>query len=93
MSFTPERRRDARIPLPHRPGALTRGRAVVRVLDLSPDGARIEHPDRLPPGAEVLLALPVSAGFLTRPSKVVWCTQVQGRVPLQFQSGICFTHT
>jgi PilZ domain-containing protein len=85
-----DRRRDSRTRLPHRPGALASERDMVRVLDLSLHGARIEHPMRLSPGTAYTLQLPVACGFLTRGGKVVWCSPLPHQGPLCFESGIQF---
>ena len=87
----PERRRDSRTQLPHRPGALSGGHGVIRVLDLSPDGMRIEHQTRLSPGTTCTFQFPVTFGFLNRGGKVVWCSPLPSRGPLWYESGIQFT--
>jgi len=59
----------------HLPVRLQDGREV-RLLDLSGDGAQIEHFDILRPAASCHLELPPPFGALVLPARVVWCTVI-----------------
>ena len=80
----------------HLPVRLRDGRAV-RLVDLSGDGAQIEHLDFLRPGAPCHLELPPPFGALVLPAHVVWCTVVGrkrtlgGEAHLVARSGLRFT--
>ena len=76
---TPERRRVPRTVLATRPAARMRGLREVRLLDLSPTGAQIEHLDLLRPRAACILELPLPSRALPLPAQVVWCAVVGRR--------------
>jgi hypothetical protein len=59
----------------HLPVRLQDGRDV-RVLNLSGDGAQIEHFDILRPTATCHLELPPPFGAVVLPARVVWCTVI-----------------
>ena len=61
----------------HLPVRLRDGRAV-RLVDLSGDGAQVEHLDFLRPAAPCYLELPAPLGALLLPAQVIWC-RVIGR--------------
>jgi hypothetical protein len=80
----------------HLPVRLRDGRTV-RLVDLSGDGAQIEHLDFLRPGAPCHLELPPPLGALVLPAHVVWCTVIGrkrtlgGESFLVARSGLRFT--
>jgi hypothetical protein len=76
MAEARDRRAAPRAILADRPAARAHEAKEVCVLDLSRDGARIEHLDLLRPGAPCSLELPQPFGALTLPARVVWCTVV-----------------
>ena len=97
MARIPERRHVARLPVP----AQLSGRGIrklqVRLLDLSPDGARIEHIHPLADRALCFLDLPPALGGTGLQGEAIW-TQVVGRQEVAegkwdviFQSGLRFT--
>jgi hypothetical protein len=80
MTDVQERRATPRAALPGQPAVRVHEGREVRLLDLSREGARIEHLDLFRPGAAFPLELPPPFGSLTVPAKVVWC-RVIGRKP------------
>ena len=93
----PDRRRTARMTIPWHlsgPGLELR---LVRLLDLSPDGARIEHVEPLRQGIECFVDLPPALGRLRLTGKVAWTgirgveQTVEGERRQHFQSGIAFS--
>ena len=78
MTDLRERRAAPRTMLTDQPAVRVREGREVHLLDLSRDGARIEHFDLLRPGSAVPLELPPPFGSLAVPAKVVWC-RVIGR--------------
>jgi hypothetical protein len=71
-----ERRTVPRTTLRERPVVWVPGLQEVRLLDLSPTGAQIEHLDLLYPNAPCHLDLPPPLGALTLPARVVWCAVI-----------------
>jgi hypothetical protein len=91
-----KQRRAPRITLPSQPAARTRATETVRLLDLSLNGARVEHLNILRPGTACSLELPASLGSLGLGVQVVW-SRVVGSEPrlegdrlLRYQSGLTF---
>lgn len=89
-------RRAPRIPLPSQPMARTHATETVRLIDLSLNGARVEHLNILRPGTACSLELPASLGSLALGVQVVW-SRVVGAEPspegdrlLRYQSGLTF---
>jgi PilZ domain len=76
-----ERRAAPRTTLSDQPVVRVREGREGRLLDLSRDGARIEHLDLLRPGAAVPLELPPPFGSLAVPAKVVWCRVIGRKHP------------
>jgi len=76
MTDLNERRAAPRATLPDQPAVRVREVREVRLLDLSRDGARIEHLDLFRPGTAFPLELPSPFGSLTVPAKVVWCSVI-----------------
>ena len=97
MTEGQERRAVGRTGLNERPPARVRGLREVRLLDLSPAGAQIEHLDLFRLGASCALDLPPPCGALSLPAQVVWCTVVGrkrklgGDSHLVARSGLQFT--
>lgn len=90
-----ERRATPRVVLPEHPPA----RALeveVRLLDLSIEGAGIEHLGLLRPGLPCTLELPATLGFLAFSTQVMWCAVVGaerqrgGERHLRARSGLRF---
>ncbi len=97
MAETPDRRRVARITIPWHlsgPGLELR---LVRILDLSPDGARIEHLEPLREGVVCFVDLPPALGRFRLSGRVVWTAvrgseqTLEGERRLHYQSGLAFT--
>ncbi len=95
-SQTPERRRVARLFVPwHLTGAGLDLR-LVRLLDLSAKGARIEHPDLLHEGLVCYVDLPPDLGRATLTGKVVWTRPhkrertYEGETRPYYHSGLAF---
>lgn len=76
MTDTQERRAVLRTGLADRPAARVRGLRDVRLLDLSPLGAQIEHLDLFRLGASCALDLPPPCGALSLPAQVIWCAVI-----------------
>ena len=76
MTDLEERRAAPRATLPDQPAVRVREGREVRLLDLSRDGARIEHLDLFRPGAACPLELPPPFASLTLSAKVVWCSVI-----------------
>lgn len=92
-----ERRMISRTSLADRPAALVRGLRAVRLLDLSPAGAQIEHLGVFRLGAPCALDLPPPRGPLSLPAYVVWCAVIGrrdkpgGESHIVARSGLRFT--
>jgi hypothetical protein len=97
MTEGQERRAVGRTGLVECPPARVRGLREVRLLDLSPAGAQIEHLDLFRLGASCALDLPPPCGALSLPAQVVWCAVVGrkrklgGDSHLVARSGLRFT--
>ena len=95
MTERQNRRRMPRIPLPGRPTARTRGAGAVRLVDLSLNGAHLEHLNVLRPGYGCTLELPAALGSLVLAAQIMWSQVVgtenspEGRL-LRCQSGLMF---
>jgi hypothetical protein len=96
MSASVERRGVVRLTI--RGGLPTRVRPTreVRLLDLSPFGARIEHGTPLQPGVPYVLDLAPDLGGLPLAAEIVWTTRMgeaqipEGEGRLRYQSGLVF---
>ena len=93
MPETPERRRGARLSVASHFGGEV---SSARLLDLSSEGARVEHPGRPPGGRVCFVDLPPVLGRVRLIGRVVW-TQLQGGEQtregerrLIYQSGVAF---
>ncbi len=96
MVETPDRRRVARITIPrHLTGPRLEAR-VVRVLDLSAEGVRIEHPGHLHEGLVLFVDLPPALGGVRLTGEVVWTRLRKGEQTFEgdkhrsYQSGLVF---
>jgi hypothetical protein len=96
MVTRPERRHVARLIVPAQLGGPRLGLQQVRLVDLSPEGARIEHFRPLPKWALYFLDLPRALGGARLQGEVVWCRK-GGRKPMAagkrlvyYQSGLTF---
>ena len=96
MAQQPERRRSARLPVPAQLSGRGIGELQVCLLNLSPEGARIEHLRPLPDRALCFLDLPPALGGTSLQGEVVW-SQIteyrpgpEGTSVLYFQSGLHF---
>lgn len=91
-----ERRRVARIPIAGRFGARAQARTDVRLIDLSPDGARIEHLDLLRPRSTCIFELPPAFGSSVLSAQVIHSSVIDtvqtsgGERLLRYQSGLAF---
>ncbi len=81
MTDLRERRAAPRTTLNDQPVVRVREGREGRLLDLSRDGARIEHLDLLRPGAAVPLELPPPFASLAVQAKVVWCRVIGRKHP------------
>jgi len=97
MVEPPERRHVARLSIPSRLGGVELELRLVRLLDLSPEGARIEHAGHLHEGLGCFVDLPPSLGRLRLTGRVVWTRLHKGEQTLEgdrnlyYQSGLTFT--
>jgi hypothetical protein len=96
MEETPDRRQVARITVPwHLSGPGLESR-LVRLLELSSKGARIEHPDHLDEGFVCYVDLPPALGRVLLAGRVVWTKPQKGEQVIEgdkrvyYQSGIAF---
>ena len=72
MAKQPDRRQFARLTIPSQLGSLGPEGQEVRLVDLSPKGARVEHPDRLNVGLMCLVDLPPALGRGSLNGRIVW---------------------
>ncbi len=96
MTEAPDRRRAARLGIPqHLIGSDTEFRPV-QLLDLSAEGARIEHALPLPHGLVCYIELPPAIGHLRLTCVVVWSRLCKGEQTAEaarhvyYQSGLTF---
>ena len=95
-SQTPDRRRVARLLVPRQLTELGLDLRLVRLLDLSAKGARIEHPDSLREGLVCYVDLPLALGRATLTGKVVWTRPhkreqtYEGETRAYYHSGLAF---
>jgi len=92
----PVRRKHARLTFSEPVAGAVTSSHDVHVLDLSLEGARVEHTIILRPGSSCYLRLPLDERVVTVNCRVVWSRAV-GRAPgeqsgtgLLFQSGVEF---
>jgi len=95
---TPNRRQVARIPVPLQFKGTGLERRLVRLVDLSASGARIEHTDPVNEGRACDVDLPPALGRGRLKGKVVWTKPHTGeqtfaggtRIFYQHQTGFAF---
>ena len=93
MTKPADRRLAARLIVP----AQLSGPRRVRLLELSPKGARIEHPDTLNAGLMCFIDLPPALGRGTLSGRVVWTKlqrseqTLEGERQSYYQSGLTWT--
>ncbi len=91
-----ERRRVPRLPIPSHLRGPGREEAPVRLLDLSREGARIEHLRPVPARKRWPLILPAALGGVRLHGEIVWSRvaghtlDAEGRQQLYYQSGMAF---
>jgi hypothetical protein len=96
MIETSERRREARLTLPSHLGGFELELRLVRLLDLTSEGARIEHPGPLHEGLICFVDLPPALGRIRLTCKVVWTRLHKGEQTFEgdkrvyYQSGLAF---
>ena len=97
MVETPTHRRVARLSVPRRlsdPGLEIR---LVRLVDLSPEGVRIEHPEPLNEGLACFIDLPPDLGRVRLTGRVVWTKlqkaeqTLEGERHVYYHSGLTWT--
>jgi len=96
MATRPERRRVARLPIPSRFSGPGLEEQPVRLLDLSREGARIEHVRPVPDWNLCVLTLPPALGGIRLQGEVVWSRVMgpklgpKGAPQIYHQSGLTF---
>ncbi len=91
-----DRRQRARVKVPGPVGGSVNLGSDVRVMDLSPDGAMIEHAKRLSPGAICVLCLHLAGVDLRLRGHVAWSQvhsargNASGEGAILFRSGLHF---
>jgi PilZ domain-containing protein len=91
-----DRRRVARLTVPRHLTGLGLELRLVRLLDLSAQGARIEHPEHLHEGLVCYVDLPPALGRLRLTGQVVWTRlhkgeqTYEGESRVYYQSGLAF---
>ena len=97
MTGMSERRRVARLFVPRVIGGVELELRQVRLLDLSPAGARIAHEEHLHEGLVCFVDLPRSLGRVRLTGRVVWTRlrdteqTLEGDRRSHYESGIEFT--
>ncbi len=97
MIEPPDRRHVARLSIPSHLGGVELELRLVRIIDLSPEGARIEHAGHLHEGLGCFVDLPPSLGRLRLTGRVVWTRLYKGEQTFEgdrnfyYQSGLTFT--
>ena len=97
MDNRPERRHLARLSLPAELSGPGLEAHEVRLCDLSPQGARIEHFRPLPDWNMCLLVLPQALGGLRLQGKAIWSRALgrkqiaKGEKQVSYQRGLTFT--
>jgi hypothetical protein len=98
MAETADRRIVARITVPRHLTGPELELRLVRLLDLSPDGARIEHLEPLHEGVVCYVDLPPALGKGRLTGRVVWTRihaseqTTKGERYSYYQSGLAFTN-
>jgi len=98
MKKASNRRQRQRVTLPGVLPASMGLRRELRVINLSPEGAMIEHLDRLAPGHPCILSLRFGGVDLHLGARVVWCqlhdiaSGPPGQREIRYRSGLHFLH-
>ncbi len=96
MVLDPERRHKARLTVPSSLGGFELDHRLVRLLDLSAEGARIEHTGHLPEGLRCYVELPPALGRARLPCRIVWSRRfkaaqtLEGETYAYYRSGLAF---
>ncbi len=96
MTETPDRRRMARVSVPRQLSGPALEPQMVRLLDLSLGGVRIEHLEPLREGVACVVDLPAALGHTQLSGRVVWTAvrggeqTLEGERRLRYQSGVAF---
>jgi len=96
MVDTSKRRRVARLTVPSHSGGVERELRQVRILELSAEGARIEHLGHLHEGLVCFVDLPPALGRVRLTGQVVWTRlrkseqTFEGDKHVYYQSGLAF---
>ncbi len=96
MARRPERRHNVRLTIPSELRGPGLGRHQVRLLDLSPEGVRIEHAHPFSDGHLCFLDLPSALGGVGLQGRVIWSREAgrqevgEGDWVVFFQSGVHF---
>ena len=96
MAKQPDRRRVARLPIPSQFSGPGLAEQPVRLLDLSREGARIEHARPVPDWTMCSLTLPPALGGTRLQGEVVWSRVMgpklgaKGARQIYHQSGLTF---
>jgi PilZ domain-containing protein len=99
MVETLERRRVTRLTVPSHLGGFPVELGRVRLLDLSAEGVRIEHPAPLYKGLVLFVDLPPDLGGVRLTGEVMWTKfrkseqTVAGDKHVSYQSGLAFVGT
>ena len=97
MSEPQDRRRVGRITIPSHPSDFELELRLVRLLDLTSEGCRIEHPGHLHEGLVCFLGRPPALGRLRLTGRVVWTRlykgeqSVDGDRHVYYLSGLAWT--
>ncbi len=97
MAKIPERRHSVRLTIPSQLSSPGQDRHQLRLLDLSPDGARVEHDHPFPDRCLCFLDLPPALGGAALQGEVVWSQEAgrkdvaEGEWVVSFQSGLRFS--
>lgn len=96
MPEPPDRRRVARITIPSHLSGFELELRLVRLLDLTSEGCRIEHAGHLHEGLVCYVDLPAALGRLRLTGRVVWTRlhkgeqTVEGDRHVYYQSGLAW---
>ncbi len=97
MPEPPDRRRVARITIPSHLSGFELELRLVRLLDLTSEGCRIEHAGHLHEGLVCYVDLPAALGRLRLTGRVVWTRlhkgeqTVEGDRHVYYHSGLAWT--
>ena len=97
MTNRPERRHLARLTIPSRFSGRGLEQQPVRLVDLSPKGARVEHPKRLNAGLMCFIDLPPALGHGSLSGRIVWTKlhrneqTLEGKRQHYYRSGLAWT--